>query len=100
MKRPRKITYLYRDAGNYKFWSEFCVLGDVSLDTLSPYLFEGEYFVPEKIGLPSLVPPQKNDDDHLFHEFVDVEYSDSAECLLTADDFMARIRAASITGWI
>ena len=28
--KTRKITYLYRDAGNYKFWGEFCVLGELS----------------------------------------------------------------------
>jgi hypothetical protein len=100
MRKAHKITYLYRDAGNYKFWGDFYVMGDISLSSLSPYLFDGEYFVPERIGVPSLVPFQKNDDDHLLHEFVSAEDADSTTCSLTAEEFTARVRAANIMGWI
>jgi hypothetical protein len=95
----RKITYLYRDAGNYKFWGEFCVLGELSLDNLRPHLFDSEYFVPEKIGIPSLVPEAQNDDDHLLHEFHSIEPTEPALCPFTADELIERLRTANASGW-
>ncbi|HWY16951.1 MAG TPA: hypothetical protein VNX86_17600 [Rhizomicrobium sp.] len=97
--KTRKITYLYRDAGNYKFWGEFCVLGELSLDNLRPHLFGSEYFVPEKIGIPSLVPESQNDDDHLLHEFHSIEPTEPALCPFTADELIERLRTANASGW-
>jgi hypothetical protein len=95
----QKITYLYRDAGNYKFWGEFFVAGNLSESEISPFLIDGEYFVPEKIGIPSLVPAVRNDDDHLLHEFYCFEQAAEAICKITAEDFIARVREANRSGW-
>jgi hypothetical protein len=97
--RTYKVTYLYRDAGNYKFWGEFCILGDLSLSDVRPYLFDHEYFVPEQVGLPSLVPEVQNDDDHSLHEFFDIRPSEPGRHLCTSEELIARVRKADERGW-
>jgi hypothetical protein len=97
--KTQKITYLYRDGGNYKFWGEFLVLGALSLDDLRPHLFDGEYFVPEQIGIPSLVPEARNDDDHMLHVFHSIEPSEPGLCPLSADELIERLRIANESGW-
>lgn len=99
VSKTHKITYLYRDAGNYKFWGEFCVLGALSFDDLRPHLLESEFFVPEKIGIPSLVPEVQNDDDHMLHEFHSVEPTEPTRCPFTADELIERLRVANASGW-
>ncbi len=95
----QKIAYLYRDAGNYKFWGEFCVAGTLTLDDLIPHLFESEYFVPKIVGIPSLVPACKNDDDHDFHEIVSITPTARAHCAFTACELIERFRAANERNW-
>jgi hypothetical protein len=97
--KTMKITYLYRDASNYKFWGEFCVLGELSLDDLRPYLHDREWFVPEKVGIPSLVPECRNEDDHVLHEFISIDPSEPALCPFSAEELIERIRAAKEVGW-
>jgi hypothetical protein len=94
-----KIVYLYRDAGNYKFRGEFCVAGSLSLTDLSPYLLDEQYFVPDKIGIPSLVPQFRNGEDHDLHEIEEVVHIEPTACLFTSDEFISRVRAANIRGW-
>jgi hypothetical protein len=94
-----KITYLYRDASNYKFWGEFCVLGELSLEDLRPYLFDHEWFVPEKVGIPSLVPEARNDDDHVLHEFFSIDPSEPALCSFSAEELIERVRIADASDW-
>ena len=90
-----KVTYLYRDAGNYKFWGEFYIEGQLTQDELRPHLLRSEYFVPERVGIPSLVPLQMNGDDHLLHEIDSITPSGSAPYVATADELLERFRAAS-----
>lgn len=50
-----KISYLYRDADNYKNLNQVVIPGLVSSDQISTImdcLNEGEYFIPEQVGLP------------------------------------------------
>ncbi len=94
-----KAPYLYRDAGNYKFWGEFCVAGMISMDDLKPYLLDGEYLVLKKIDVPSLVPEARNDDDHTLHEFDSIVPTQPSGCVFTAAEFIGRIRAVSEAGW-
>lgn len=94
-----KVGYRYADAGNYKFWGEFHVLGELKLEDLQPYLIGTEFFVPERIGLPSLVPEIKNEDDHLLHTFEEFAKIDSASYECTAAELIQRIRLADKEGW-
>lgn len=97
--RVQRVTHLYRDASNYKFWGEFHVAGELSLDELEPHLLHGQYFVPEKIGLPSLVPEVQNSDDHLLHEFSHVEAVPMTPYWITSGELTARVRFANAQGW-
>src|SRR6185312_2163298 len=94
-----RVVYLYRDAGNYKFWGEFYIAGAISIDDLRSYLLHGEYFVPEKVGIPSLAPDARNDDDHSLHEFDSIVPTNPSACVFAAKEFVDRMQAASKAGW-
>ena len=93
-----KLTYLYRDAGNYKLWNdlyysnELNICLDLILTTILSNLIEGEFFIPEKWGLPRLSFEKFDPElDHSYHEFYEIELAsgnespeqDIAELLLT-----------------
>ena len=68
-----EITYMYRDASNYKIYNTIIVKGELiseEIDLLIGCLEDGEFFIPADVGLP---PLQKrwdflNEDDHVQHE--------------------------------
>lgn len=50
-----KISYLYRDADNYKRYNECIVAGTLSANQICTILDccdMGEYFIPGQVGLP------------------------------------------------
>jgi hypothetical protein len=94
-----EVNYLFRDASNYKFRGDFRLLGKISIDEIESYLFEGEFFIPEKIGLPPLRPETANEDDHLLHSIEDWRAVEGATYLMTAHEFQRRLREASQRGW-
>jgi len=94
-----RVTYRYADASNWKFWGEFHVLGKLDIATLQPYLFDQEFFIPERIGLPSLVPKVKNEDDHLLHTFEECAEVELASYEFRSQELIERIRLASEEGW-
>ena len=49
-----RITYLYRDASNYKQSESIVVLGKITFADVEPYLDRGEYFTPGQVGLADL----------------------------------------------
>lgn len=97
--RDTIVKYMYRDAGNYKFYGEFCLSGILTMREIETYLIHGEYFVPAEIGLISLVPEQMNSDDHLLHEFVSFSHSISKRHIMSKAEFIRLIRKAHETGW-
>jgi len=94
-----KVTYRYADAGNWKFWGTFHVLGDLRMKDLQPYLFDQEFFIPQRIGLPSLVPVEKNEDDHLLHTVEALTEVGSAPYECTAQELIQRFRHVHEEGW-
>ena len=75
------FTYLYRDAANYKAFGTVLLAGpwtDADTATLRATLLDATWFVPERVGLPSLRPALEvwsdgpTDNDHDFHELVDI----------------------------
>lgn len=94
-----QVTYLYRDASNYKFRGDFCVLGKLCVEELKEYLFDGEFFIPERIGLPALRPEVTNDDDHFLHSLEDCKHVEGPKVQMTAGEFRRRLRKASQQGW-
>ena len=94
-----RITYCYRDASNYKFWGEFVVEGQLNRSQLEPYLFDGGWFVPEKVGLKHLLTEAWSEDDHLLHELCDFEYTTTSGAICSADLFVERFKAAHRNDW-
>src|ERR1700733_4629344 len=99
MQLNTQITYCYRDASNYKFWGEFAVEGVLDMEELASHLFEGEWFVPERVGLKHLLTEPWSDDDHILHEFREFESTKREDCICTAAQLIERFETARRTGW-
>jgi hypothetical protein len=87
-----EVSYLYRDASNCKFRGRFVVQGYLDLEALRPFLFDEEWFVPERVGLAPLRPRETNEDDHLLHEFEAITPYSGPEPGIAADGLTRRIR--------
>jgi hypothetical protein len=94
-----EVTYLYRDAGNYKFRLSFVVTGKFDPAEIAQHLIDGEFFIPAAIGLPRLIPEVRNDDDHEWHCFEDVQPTPASDVACTAEELKDRIRRADEKGW-
>ena len=78
-----KFNYLYRDAGNYKEFSDVVFtnkdsksLQEIEL-AIRQNLIEGEFFIPEKWNIPRLTFDSYSPElDHEYHEFESVEVTD------------------------
>lgn len=100
MKRSNtEITYLYRDASNYKFWGSFVVSGRFYPAEVEQFLFDREFFVPQKLGIPSLTPKERNEDDHDLHTFESAEPTEVPANLCSSKELARRIEAAHRDGW-
>lgn len=66
-----RISYLYRDASNYKQHNEVIVPGTFTLEqieTIIGCLDAGEYFIPDQIGFPEERFGSITEDDHCWFE--------------------------------
>lgn len=66
-----KISYLYRDADNYKVHNECIVSGTLSEEQqkiILECLDCGEYFVPHMVGLPETKFREETEADHIWFE--------------------------------
>jgi len=95
----QKVVYLYRDAANFKCRGEFCVAGTIVLEDLRPFLLDSEFFVPEAVGIPTLTPRYRSEDDHVLHEIDSITPTAPAPCPLTAHELIERFRTASEHNW-
>lgn len=71
LKVNTKITYLYRDASNYKKWNECIVKGRMTGPQVREILSccnDGMYFIPSQVGLPEEKFPDTTEDDHCWFE--------------------------------
>lgn len=94
-----KLTYLYRDASNYKFFCSIVLKGTLSYEEVIPYLHEGDYFLPKKIGLKSLIPEQSNEDDHKWHELVSIEKTTEQDFIASAETIKKAFIYQSKLNW-
>lgn len=93
------VEYMYRDASNYKQFGSFALDGYLDLSLVKPFLWEGEFFIPERVGVKTLVPLEKTRDDHYLHTIESIREVDVSEHLMPADTFVERIRRAADEGW-
>lgn len=115
MEEPQSLlAYRYRDAANYKANGAVLLSGEATAEhhrRLKASQIDGEYFIPEKVGLPSLrerlyqysegVPTS---DDHLLHELVELRPATAEEVCAQAaavpvEALVERFEAAAHAGW-
>lgn len=94
-----KFNYLYRDAGNYKEFSDIIYtnkdsksIQEIELEIRNK-LIEGEFFIPEKWNIPRLTFDSYSPElDHEYHEFESVEFTnDNPTENFDISDFLIRI---------
>jgi hypothetical protein len=96
-----QLNYLYRDGSNYKqfgavvFGNERDIEIDVIKNIITANLIDGEYFIAEEWGVPSLFFEDKNKDDHQWHEFESLEQTNTIESLTGIDALLRKILKAN-----
>ncbi len=95
-----KITYQYRDSENYKVWNAIIVRGAMSSEAITEFLFEKQFFVPSQVGFEDLQRLPFQEQDHVWHEILEIS-STSEEATHNMDtDFLLRLfRQMSEVDW-
>lgn len=100
------VSYLYRDASNYKTYNSVVLAGRVSeqdLKTIKSALDQGEYFIPSQLGLPEKrFDDGLTEDDHIWFELDvdDIEPTTAAPTIeVTAAGFVDGFRKVLVDGW-
>ncbi len=94
------ITYQYRDAANYKEFDTVIICGQLSLNDIEEYLFDKEFFIPSEIGLKDLQPENLNQDDHIWHEILEISHTKKQPTVdITAEKVISNFRKASLEEW-
>jgi len=95
-----KISYRYRDASNCKVYCEVVVKGVFESQILMDALHEGEFFIPHDLSLPELQNKPWNEDDHIWHELIEVEETDEApNAEVTSDMLLSKMPEIEARGW-
>lgn len=97
-----RISYLYRDASNYKAYNEVIIKGKISpgqINQIMECLDDGEYFIPCQIGFPEIrigeVDPEV---DHCWFELERSSFECTSEpetIEMTADELVQAFKEAS-----
>lgn len=89
-----KFSYLYRDYSNYKQYGELIFSNNLNIKlshirhVILEHLVDGEYFSAEKWKLPSLFFSNQNEDDHEWHEFLNLECTEEISSDLDIKTFL------------
>jgi len=112
MMRNISLHYLYRDAGNYKKWSDVIfsnpdnLSAEVIAKRLSESFMEDGLFVAHQVRIPEVflaADGQFTDDDHCFHEFSEVTVTEEASNDLrdrSIGEFLEEVLRESQHGWL
>jgi hypothetical protein len=100
-----RVTYLYRDANNYKVYEEVILEGELSpeqIQEIKKKLFDENCFIPSQVGLHHLHSQlQEFDtrdwgDDHPIHELEGISTIDADPTeLMTATELQANFMAVN-----
>jgi hypothetical protein len=91
------FNYLYRDSSNYKNFGsvDFSNPDKLSIEEIEAIiklkLIDGEFFVAEDWGLPTLYFDEWTEDDHNWHEFLNIEVKESEDKNLPITELLNRI---------
>lgn len=100
-KSKIRLTYLYRDAGNYKQFGQF-IFSNVNNTPLSELrktitfnLIDSEFFDPRFCGIPLINSfPYDHDLDHSWYEFENIEEVDiNSECDIDINEFINSLKS-------
>ncbi|MDR6218862.1 glyoxalase superfamily protein [Deinococcus soli (ex Cha et al. 2016)] len=99
-----RLSYLYRDASNYKASSHVIVEGHLTWRALTPYLDDGTSFLPGQVDLAALQDRfgtgLDQDDDHVWHDVTGVEFTDRPPTdARDAQALLAAFAEAHADGW-
>ena len=107
-----RISYLYRDAHNYKMWNE-CVVAGVITEEMKAVIMcsldSGEFFIPSQVGLPEKRFSKLTDADHCWFELDEdgfEETEDAPTVAVTAEALTEAFRSCAgkwddtLFGWI
>ena len=95
-----KISFLYRDANNYKKWNTIVVSGTLTREEITEIvncLEKGEYFIPEQVGLEAERFGSFTEDDHFGCELSADGFEPTnapVTCILTAQELLTNFRKA------
>lgn len=93
------VEYMYRDASNYKQLGAFVLQGEFDISAVQEWLWDAEFFIPERVGVKSLVPAEKTVDDHYLHTLEATSSVDDPSALMSAEVFIERVKRAAAEGW-
>ena len=94
------IFYQYRDASNYKEFDTVIISGLLSLKDIEKYLYDREFFIPSEIGLKDLQPENLNQDDHIWHEILEIVHTHEKPTVnFNAEEIISSFRKASLEEW-
>ena len=100
MNTNTQIIYQYRDAANYKFFDTVIVGGSFSLGDIEKYLYDNEFFVPAEVGLKGLQPEKLNNNDHIWHEILEISHTNKKPTVtITAEEIVLNFERASLEEW-
>jgi hypothetical protein len=93
-----RLTYGYRDASGSGQTEEIILAGELSFQQdIQPYLYEGEFLIPDQVGLPNLqgrFEDFPNEDDHPWHTIREISLTDEAPTAqVTADEIRQLFRS-------
>jgi len=95
-----KFIYQYRDAANYKVFDTAIIRGLFSLRDIEEYLYEKDFFIPSEIGLNDLQPKKLTHDDHIWHEILEISYTNEKPTVnITAEEIVLNFERASLEEW-
>lgn len=95
-----EFEYRYRDASNYKWHASVVLAGSLRLQDIKPYLIDGEFFVPELVGLKCLTPEIRNEDDHDWHEVIALNPTSAPANFIPAEEFLRQFQTQHRKGWV
>lgn len=101
-----RITYLYRDADNYKMPNEVVIIGtftDEEIDEIMSICDQGEYFIPRQVWLPEeRFEELDSQSDHCWFEIAKENFEKTSDPWtepVTAKEVLAAFRRIRNTGW-
>ena len=106
MKNTR-VSYMYRDANNYKYYAHVVVAGELRYDEIASYLDDGEHFIVGEISEHWEEPQYQAEgfpttDDHTWCEIEreDVELTDEEPTVPeSAAEVVQRFKSAHSHQW-